>query len=117
MVRAISSARLMSASAEFPSGGRRALIVWSLPTVMTRPLRPTRRASAYLAAAAIATGSSAAFADSAAPVLPTAPRPHAYAVVVGSNAGGAGQGPLRFAEGDAQRVAAVLREIGHFDGG
>jgi hypothetical protein len=84
---------------------------------MTRHLRPTRRASAYFAATAIVTASSAAFADAAAPVLATAPRPHAFAVVVGSNAGGAGQGPLRFAEGDAQRMAAVLREIGHFDGG
>ncbi len=49
------------------------------------------------------------------PVASAAPRPHAFAVVVGSNAGGAGQGPLRFAEADAQRVAQVLRELGHFD--
>jgi hypothetical protein len=41
--------------------------------------------------------------------------PHTYAVVVGSNEGGAGQQPLRFAEEDAQRMARVLREIGHFD--
>jgi hypothetical protein len=51
------------------------------------------------------------------PALSTAPRPHAYAVVVGSNAGGAGQQPLHFAEDDAQRMAQVLRELGHFDAG
>jgi hypothetical protein len=44
-----------------------------------------------------------------------APLPHTYAVVVGSNEGGAGQQPLHFAEEDAQRMARVLREIGHFD--
>jgi hypothetical protein len=49
------------------------------------------------------------------PVVPTAPHPHTYAVVVGSNEGGAGQQPLHFAEDDAQRMARVLREIGHFD--
>jgi hypothetical protein len=36
---------------------------------------------------------------------------------VGSNTGGAGQQPLHFAEDDAQRMAQVLRELGHFDGG
>ena len=49
--------------------------------------------------------------------LPTAPRPHAYAVVVGSNTGGAGQQPLHFAEDDALRMAQVLREVGHFQPG
>jgi hypothetical protein len=34
---------------------------------------------------------------------------------VGSNEGGAGQQPLHYAEDDAQRMARVLREIGHFD--
>ena len=43
------------------------------------------------------------------------PRVHAYAVVVGDDLGGPGQGPLRFAEDDAHRVGDVLREIGHFD--
>jgi hypothetical protein len=43
-----------------------------------------------------------------------APRPHAYAVVIGSNAGGAGQASLRFAEDDARRVADVLRDLGHY---
>jgi Caspase domain len=65
---------------------------------------------------ALVSGALPAAADTA-PVLVTPPRPHAYAVVVGSNAGGEGQGPLRFAEGDAQQVAEVLREIGHFDPG
>ena len=48
------------------------------------------------------------------PPVSTAPRPHAYAIVVGSNTGGAGQKPLHFAEDDAQRMAQVLRELGHF---
>ena len=45
---------------------------------------------------------------------PAPARPHAYAVVVGSNAGGAGQAPLRFAEDDARSVADVLRQLGHY---
>src|ERR1700733_9584425 len=48
---------------------------------------------------------------------PSTPRPHAYAVVVGSNEGGSGQVSLHFAEEDAQRMARVLREIGHFESG
>ncbi len=40
-------------------------------------------------------------------------RPRSYALVIGSNAGGAGQAPLHFAEDDAKQVAAVLRELGH----
>lgn len=72
--------------------------------------------SATLFASALVAGAGTARADSPPPV-PTAPRPHAYAVVVGSNAGGAGQQPLRFAEDDAQRVAQVLREMGHFEPG
>lgn len=35
-----------------------------------------------------------------------------YAVVVGANLGGADQEPLRFAERDAQRAAAVLEDLG-----
>jgi hypothetical protein len=35
-----------------------------------------------------------------------------FAVVVGNNLGGAADGPLRYAEADAARVAAVLREVG-----
>ncbi len=44
-----------------------------------------------------------------------APRPHAYAVLVGNNVGGPGQVPLRFAEDDARRVGDVLRELGHYE--
>jgi hypothetical protein len=39
--------------------------------------------------------------------------PHTYAVVVGSNPGGAGQGALRFAEDDAKKVAEVFIQLGH----
>jgi caspase domain-containing protein len=56
-----------------------------------------------------------ALADTAVPVVAAGPTPHTYAVVIGSNAGGPGQGALRFAEADAQRMAEVLRELGHFD--
>jgi hypothetical protein len=42
-------------------------------------------------------------------------RPHAYAVVIGSNAGGAGQEPLHYAEDDARSFAEVLTELGHYD--
>jgi hypothetical protein len=37
-----------------------------------------------------------------------------YAIVVGSNAGGPGQQDLQFAERDARRMAAVLRELGGY---
>ncbi|MFT3843232.1 MAG: caspase family protein [Myxococcaceae bacterium] len=48
-------------------------------------------------------------------VLSAAPAsPHTYAVVVGSNAGGPGQGTLRFAEDDARRMADVLVQLGHY---
>jgi len=39
---------------------------------------------------------------------------HAYALVVGSNEGGPGQGALRYAEDDAQRVAEVLQTLGGY---
>jgi hypothetical protein len=42
-------------------------------------------------------------------------RPHAFAVVIGSNAGGVGQEPLHYAEDDARRFAQVLTELGHYD--
>jgi len=48
------------------------------------------------------------------PSASVSPRPHAYAVVIGSNAGGPGQAALRFAEDDAGRVAEVLRDLGHY---
>jgi hypothetical protein len=44
--------------------------------------------------------------------VPTVPHPHAYGLFVGSNTGGAGQEPLRYAEDDASRVAQVLRDLG-----
>lgn len=37
---------------------------------------------------------------------------HSYALVIGSNRGGAGQGQLAFAERDAARMADLLRELG-----
>ena len=67
--------------------------------------------------AGVVSVSGPALADAVVPIVAPGPRPHAYAVVVGSNAGGPGQGALRFAEGDAQRMAEVLRELGHFDAG
>ena len=44
-----------------------------------------------------------------------APVTNTYAIVVGDNAGGSGQQPLRFAEDDARRLAQVLIEVGHYD--
>src|SRR3954467_12784177 len=41
-----------------------------------------------------------------------APIPHTYALLVGSNPGGAGQIALRFAEDDARRMADVLEQVG-----
>lgn len=49
--------------------------------------------------------------------IPAAPRAISYALVVGSNAGGAGQQPLRYAETDAQRVSEVLTTLGGYDAG
>ena len=39
-------------------------------------------------------------------------RPAAYAIIVASNSGGAGQSELRFAEDDAHRVEDVLTQLG-----
>jgi hypothetical protein len=53
----------------------------------------------------------------AAPVPPGPPdplRPVAYALVVGTNRGGPGQGDLRYAERDARRVAEVLGDLGGY---
>jgi hypothetical protein len=69
--------------------------------------------TASLASLAIATLSGQARASDGS-LAPASSRPHTYAVVIGSNTGGAGQAPLRFAEDDAQRVAAVLRDLGHY---
>jgi len=41
--------------------------------------------------------------------------PHTYAVVAGSNTGGAGQAPLRYAEDDARHFSDVLLELGRHD--
>ncbi|NOU27917.1 MAG: caspase family protein, partial [Polyangiaceae bacterium] len=54
-----------------------------------------------------------AFAQDA--TLPTTPHPRAYAVIIGANQGGQGQEPLRYAEDDAVRFAAVLRELGQHE--
>ncbi len=40
--------------------------------------------------------------------------PHAYALVIGSNPGGQGQSPLKYAEDDAARVSEVLAELGRY---
>jgi hypothetical protein len=40
--------------------------------------------------------------------------PSTYALVVGSNAAGPGQTPLRYAEDDARRVGAILSELGGY---
>lgn len=49
-------------------------------------------------------------------VIPAAGRAdspvHSYALVVGSNKGGSGQSPLRFAEYDAERMAELFVELG-----
>lgn len=93
--------------------------------------RGRRLASAALASALVAALPGVARADDApvgppapdAPVGPPAPppkeissvpRPFAYGVLVGTNAGGEGQRPLRYAEDDARRVGQVLRELGRF---
>jgi hypothetical protein len=38
--------------------------------------------------------------------------PHSYALVIGSNRGGSGQGTLTFAQRDAERMAELLTELG-----
>lgn len=47
-------------------------------------------------------------------VVAATPHPHAYGILVGTNVGGEGQKPLRYAEEDAERVAQVLRELGRY---
>src|SRR5687768_13216417 len=44
----------------------------------------------------------------------TIPHPYAYGILVGSNAAGPGQPGLRYAEGDARRMAEVFRELGRY---
>ncbi len=48
------------------------------------------------------------------PPVATAPHPHAYGILVGTNVGGAGQQPLRYAEDDARRMADVLKQLGRY---
>jgi hypothetical protein len=45
-------------------------------------------------------------------LIRAAPIPHTYALLVGSNPGGAGQIALRYAEDDARRMADVLEQVG-----
>lgn len=70
--------------------------------------------SILLTVAGVAASTSSAHAES----QPQEVRPRTVAVglVVGHNDGGRGQKPLRYAESDAKRVAAVLSELGGFDG-
>jgi hypothetical protein len=75
----------------------------------------TSRPILLFAPAIAATVSFASTASASPPADTTPPGRAGYAIVVGSNAGGAGQSTLRFAEEDAERMAQVLREIGHFD--
>lgn len=76
---------------------------------------PRRRPAFSLAGAALAGALSLASpAGAAEPAVNTTPRPYAYGVIIGTNAGGAGQQPLRYAEDDARRVAQVLRELGRY---
>jgi hypothetical protein len=44
--------------------------------------------------------------------LTAAPYIHTYALLIGSNPGGEGQGTLRHAEEDAQRMAELLKQLG-----
>lgn len=53
-------------------------------------------------------------ASPAAAQTPSVPHPYAYGILVGTNEGGAGQTPLRYAEEDARRMAQVLRELGRY---
>ena len=82
------------------------------------PVLPSRSRSlrriAHAALAACAACATFASAPVARADVAAAPHPHAYGIIVGSNAGGAGQQPLRYAEDDAERVAAVLRDLGRF---
>src|SRR5262245_51494814 len=47
-------------------------------------------------------------------IVPMTPRPHAYGLLIGSNQGGPGQTPLRYAEEDARRLAQTLKDLGHY---
>src|SRR5688500_8876958 len=53
-------------------------------------------------------------ADETSVTVPSAPHPYAYGILVGTNAGGPGQQPLRYAEDDARKMAQVLKELGRY---
>ncbi|MCE9578123.1 MAG: caspase family protein [Deltaproteobacteria bacterium] len=82
---------------------------------MTKPIvSPPRRAlGLVLGLAALALPRAGRAAPPEAP--PPEPAVDSYAIIVGSNAGGAGQVELDFAEDDARKVAAVLRDLGGYD--
>ncbi len=73
-----------------------------------------RRTSTSFAVALAAASAALSSASPARADAPTVAHPHAYGIIVGSNAAGAGQQPLRYAEDDAERVAGVLRDLGRF---
>src|SRR5579863_4986697 len=74
--------------------------------------RPILTLFTYLAACAALAGAPGTARAADAPKSAEAGHPHSYALVVGTNEGGAGQARLRFAEDDARRVAEVLRDVG-----
>ncbi len=76
--------------------------------------RPGSRFVAVAAALLWAAPAWAGPADAASAAGGDAPDPAAFALVVGSNAGGNAQAPLRYAESDARHVAALLRELGGY---
>jgi hypothetical protein len=91
----------------------------------SRRLRVAAAAGAVLAAAVPARADEPAPAPAPASAPPppapppstavtTLPHPFAYGILVGSNEGGAGQQPLRYAEDDARRMAQVLKELGRY---
>jgi hypothetical protein len=63
---------------------------------------------------ALTLGLAAALVPTAARGAPAEPDVAVYALVVGSNAAGAGQAALHYAEDDARRVAATLVELGGY---
>jgi len=77
--------------------------------------RVRRPGAALVAAAAILIAGQTARAT-ARPDVGLAPPP-SFALVVGTNRGGPGQGDLRFAEDDARHVAELLGSLGHYEAG
>jgi hypothetical protein len=88
-----------------------------------RPSKVARRL-ALLGALGLTAYGEVALADDAAPrardgvqAIPGRPKPYAYGILIGSNRGGAGQTPLRYAADDARKMATVLRELGRYGPG